>query len=97
MKSVILIHPFQVSKEQEQNFIQSWKEVDEYMQRQDGFIETKLHRALDITPLKPFSFVNIAKWENTELFRKAISSDHFKALAKNVLVFSCGAGLYQSM
>jgi heme oxygenase (mycobilin-producing) len=95
MKYITLIHPFKVDAQQEQVFLNAWKSVDQYMQKQKGFIETKLHRSLNIDGLTTFSFVNIAFWENVESFHAAIRNDDFTLMVSDVLKFSCGPGLYE--
>jgi heme oxygenase (mycobilin-producing) len=97
MKPIVLIHPFQVNAGQEEEFLTAWKAVDQYMKKQNGFIETKLHRSLNYNNLTTFSFVNIAHWESAEAFRTAISNDNFLLLAKDVLSFSRGPGLYKEL
>lgn len=96
MEPIVLIHPFKVSDEQEQEFLTAWQTVDHYMKKQKGFIQTKLHRSLNYNSLTAFSFVNIALWESVELFHAAISSKNFASLAKDVLRFSGGPGLYEN-
>lgn len=95
MKPIILIHPFQVHAEQEQEFLNAWHTVDHYMQTQQGFIATQLHRALNTDHLATFRFINVAQWQNVESFQAAIHNDTFKRLAKIVLKFSRGPGLYE--
>jgi heme-degrading monooxygenase HmoA len=95
MKPLILIHPFKVEPPQEAEFLNAWKAVDEYMKKQTGFIETALHKALSDHPLKAFSFVNVATWENLQAFQSAISASEFGLLSKKVLSFSQGPGLYE--
>jgi heme oxygenase (mycobilin-producing) len=95
MKPIYLIHPFQVSSDQVNDFLNAWEIVDQYMKKQSGFIETKLHRSLNYNDLTAFSFINIATWESTDAFHKAVSHDNFISLAKRVLKFSRGPGLYE--
>jgi heme oxygenase (mycobilin-producing) len=94
-KSVVMIHPFQVEEGAEQQFLTAWQAVDDYMRQQIGFVETKLHRSLNINALTTFSFVNVARWQNLESFQNAISTDYFQRLVKGVLVFSRGPGIYE--
>lgn len=97
MTAITLIHPFQVSQENEKKFLQAWAKVDQYMQKQNGFIETRLHRSLNIANLTTFSFVNIALWESVASFGDAVKNDEFSNLAKEVLIYSCGPALYSGM
>ena len=47
MNNITLIHPFEVSKDKEDKFLSIWKNVDNYMKKQPGFIETKLHKSIE--------------------------------------------------
>lgn len=94
MKPMTLIHPFQLSAEQEQHFLESWKKVDDYMKKQKGFISTTLYRGLSHPKLTTFSFINVALWENADAFQLAVNNDQFMLLAKEVLTFSRGPGIY---
>lgn len=95
MQPIYLIHPFQVNSDRINDFLNAWEIVDQYMKKQRGFLETKLHRALNYNDLPAFNFINIATWENANAFRNAISNNNFKSLAKHVLEFSRGPGLYE--
>lgn len=95
MKPMTLIHHFQANSGQEEIFFNAWKTVHQYMEKQKGFIETKLHRSLNHDDLTKCSFVNIAFWESLESFRTAIDNDKFILLAKDVLRFSRGYELYE--
>lgn len=93
MKSISLIHPFQVAKDQVQEFMHAWKRVDAYMKKQKGFIKTQLHQSVETDP--GFRFINIAYWASPKDFQRAIASETFKNLAKPVLQFSCKPSLYE--
>jgi heme-degrading monooxygenase HmoA len=95
MTPIILIHPFTVSSNEEQQFLHAWKTVDRYMKQQSGYLETKLCRLLKQANPGAFNYVNVAQWESFQAFSAATSSNEFKSLAKNVLGFSRGAGLYE--
>jgi heme oxygenase (mycobilin-producing) len=62
---VTLINVFavtQIGKEDES--IQLWNETAHLMTKEQGFIDTKLHRSLDARAR--FQFINIAHWESQE-------------------------------
>ncbi len=83
MGSVILINPFEVPADAGDDFLTRWSEAAEYMRRQDGFIATRLHRAL--APEARFGFVNVAEWESPRHFQAAVTNPEFAELTKDAL------------
>ncbi len=83
MSNTILINPFEVAPDKEEEFLTVWENAAEYMRRQPGFISTKLHRA--ISPDARFCFINIAEWESPQHFQKVISSEEFQQLTAGSL------------
>jgi len=79
--NVILINPFEVPADAGEQFVTKWSEAAEYMRRQDGFVATRLHRAL--APDARFGFVNVADWESPRHFQAAVQNPEFAALAKD--------------
>jgi heme-degrading monooxygenase HmoA len=77
--AVTLINPFEVAPDSEDRFLESWQRAAAYMERQSGFISTRLHRAL--APNARFQFVNIAEWESPQHFMAAVQSQEFQELA----------------
>ena len=79
--SVILINPFEVPDgADDEQFLSGWDRAAEYMRQQPGFLNSRLHRALD--PGARFRFVNVAEWEAPQAFQAAVSSDEFRAIAE---------------
>ena len=78
--SVILINPFEVPAGADDDFLRGWERAAEYMQRQPGFVSTRLHRAL--VPDARFRFVNVAEWASPQDFQAAVSSEEFRELAR---------------
>ena len=79
--SVILINPFEVAEEVDDDaFVQGWERAAEYMRRQEGFVSTRLHRA--VAPGARFRFVNVAEWASPEAFQAAVGTDEFRELAR---------------
>ena len=98
MKPVTLINPFSVKPEEEERFLTLWKRADAYLRTQEGFISTKLHKSLDDqTRLPPatFRFINMAQWQSSEAFEKAVISEKFKEVASEIFPYSGGPGLYE--
>ena len=67
--AVTLINVFSVPKGKEAEFVNWWQDVKAHITAQKGFISGKLHRSLK--PQSRFNFLNIALWENEELYWKA--------------------------
>ena len=79
--SVILINPFEVpAGTDDDEFLRGWERAVEYMQRQPGFLNSRLHRALG--PDARFRFINVAEWESPQDFQAALSSDEFRQIAR---------------
>ena len=98
MNNITLIHPFEVSKDKEDKFLSIWKNVDNYIKKQPGFIETKLHKSIEnaLTHKNTiYNFVNIAYWKSPEDFQNAIKTSEFQALAKDIFIFSRHPGIYE--
>ena len=79
MASVILINPFEVSPEKDDEFLQGWERAAEYLRQQRGFISTRLHRAL--SPEARFRFINVAEWESPQDFQAAVGNEQFRRMA----------------
>ena len=82
MDTVILINAFEVPAGKEDEFIAQWQVGAAYMQRQDGFISTRLHQSLD--PRASFHFVNVAVWASPDHFRRAVSTAEFQELTREM-------------
>jgi heme-degrading monooxygenase HmoA len=67
--AVTLINVFSVPKGKEEEFVQWWEAVKLDITRKPGFISGKFHRS--IKPNSKFNFINVAVWENEEVYWKA--------------------------
>lgn len=67
--SVTLINVFSVPKAKEDQFVQWWEDVKENITKQDGFISGKFHKSIKSD--SKFNYINIALWENEDLYWKA--------------------------
>ncbi len=80
--AVILINPFEVPRGVDDDaFLRGWQQAADYMRRQPGFRSSRLHGAL--TPDARFGFVNVAEWEAPRDFQAAVTSEEFRAMAKD--------------
>ena len=66
---VTLINVFSVPAAKEAEFVQWWKDVKEDITKQPGFISGTFHTS--IKPDSRFNFINVAIWENEEVYWKA--------------------------
>ncbi len=93
MAPVILINPFEVAAGREDEFVRLWEAAAAYMQRQPGYVSTRLHRAL--LPNARFAFVNVGEFESPDQFLAAISTDEFQQLAGAMSDFPAAPALYE--
>ena len=75
MEPVILINPFEVPPGREAECIAAWERARAFLERRDGYLETRLHRALDDTAR--FPLINVARWQSPEAFRAAVGDPAF--------------------
>ena len=68
--SVTLINVFSVPKGNEDEFMKWWEDIKNKLLKEPGIISGKFHRS--IKPESRFNFVNVAVWENEDVFAKAI-------------------------
>jgi len=67
--AVTLINVFSVPQGQEDEFVKWWLVVKAEITKQPGFISGKFHQSLK--PDNRFNFINVALWENENLYWKA--------------------------
>ena len=78
MPPVVLINPFEVPEGQDEAFLAEWEAAKAFMERQPGYISTRLHRSL--VPNARFCFINMAEWETVEHFQTALQHPEFVTL-----------------
>jgi heme-degrading monooxygenase HmoA len=92
--SVILINPFEVPEGKEAEALAFWERAADFMNKQPGFISTRLHRA--IVPWARFHLINVAEWQSVDQFEAAIFCDEFKNLTEPYMkIFPHFPGLYE--
>lgn len=69
---VVLINPFTVPPGREAEALAAWEKARDFLAVQPGYIDTRLHAALD--PSARYALVNVARWESPEAFRAAIGA-----------------------
>src|SRR5215813_5256297 len=68
MPPVILINPFEVPEGKDEAFLAEWEAAKAFMERQPGYLSTRLHRSRAFNTW--FRFINVAEWGN----RRGLSS-----------------------
>jgi len=79
MEPVVFINAFTVPAGREQAFFALWREVNDYMRGQPGYISHRLHRSL--SPDARFRFINVAVWQSPAHWERA-HDDGFQALVR---------------
>jgi heme-degrading monooxygenase HmoA len=92
MATVILINAFEVPAGKDEEFLQGWEATRNFMQRQTGYVSTRLHRSLD--PDARFRFVNVAEWETPADFQAALTHPDFVKL-RQATAFAHYPSLYE--
>ena len=92
MSTATLINCFEVAPEQDQRFLELWRQADDLLRSRGGYRTTRLHRALG--PQARFRYVNVAELESVEAWQAAVSTPEFAAIAARMSGFSPSPGLY---
>jgi heme oxygenase (mycobilin-producing) len=71
MPNVVLINVFEAPVGRDDEFLTGWEATRDILQRQPGYVATRLHRSLD--PAARFRFVNVAEWATPADFRAALA------------------------
>jgi heme-degrading monooxygenase HmoA len=88
--TVTLINAFEVPSQADEAFITGWERARDFLAGRDGFSRTALHRAL--RPDAPFRFVNVARVDSPEAWRRAIADPAFPG---GRMPFTAHPGLYE--
>ena len=59
---VVLINAFEVPEGEDDAFLQAWERSRQFLNAQEGYLATRLHRS--ISPAADFRFVNVALWQS---------------------------------
>lgn len=86
---VTLINAFEVSPEEDTDFMATWERQRDFLGTQEGYISTTLHKSL--APTADFRYVNVAQWASPEAFQAATSQPDFRNLTGR---FAFHASLY---
>jgi heme oxygenase (mycobilin-producing) len=92
MPPVVLINPFEVPEDQDEAFLAEWEAAKAVMERQPGYIATRLHRSL--APNARFRFINVAEWASVEDFQTALHHPEFVTL-RDAIPFAHFPAIYE--
>ena len=92
MANVVLINAFEVPPGKEEEFLHGWADARDFMQLQQGYVATRLHRSLD--PGARFRFINIAEWATPADFQAALTHPAFVQL-REAVPFTHHPALYE--
>jgi heme oxygenase (mycobilin-producing) len=88
---VMLINPFEVPAEADDQFLAGWDRARELLAQQPGYRGTRLHRSL--APAD-FRFVNVARWSDPAAFQQALQQPAFQQ-ASQAMPFAAHPALYE--
>lgn len=88
---VVLINPFEVPDDQDEQFLAGWERARYVLAQQRGYLGTRLHRSLGPADLR---FVNIARWSSPLMFARALKQPDFQQAAQ-AMPFPSHPALYQ--
>jgi heme oxygenase (mycobilin-producing) len=87
---VVLINLFEVPAGADEGFITAWERARDFLQAQDGYRSTALHKSLG--PDAEFRFVNLAEWASPAAFQAATAQPDFSG---GQMPFPAHPGLYR--
>jgi heme oxygenase (mycobilin-producing) len=87
---VVLINLFEVPAEADEGFVAAWERARDFLQGQEGYRSTALHRSLG--PDATFRFVNVAEWASPAAFQAATGQPRFPG---RDMPFPAHPGLYR--
>ena len=92
MANVVLINVFEVPAGADEEFLRGWEAARDFMQRQPGYVATRLHQSLD--PTARFRFINVAEWASPADFQAALNHPEFVQM-RQASPFAHYPSLYQ--
>src|ERR671925_58079 len=76
---VVLINLFEVPAEADEGFVAAWERARDFLQGQEGYRSTALHRSLG--PDATFRFVNVGRYQSPQAFQAAVQQHGFRQAA----------------
>lgn len=93
MATVTVINPFEVPAGRQEEALALWDQVAAVMATQEGFLQARLHKALD--PGARFQFVTVAEWQSPDQFATALESVELQGLERRLADFPHSPGVYE--
>jgi heme-degrading monooxygenase HmoA len=90
----ILINAFELRPRDDERFLTGWERARDALRGQDGYLGTRLHRAL--SSQTHFRFVNVASWTDASAFLAARQRPEFQR-ASNSIPFPAHPALYEAL
>ena len=90
---VVLIAPFEVPEDQDEQFLAGWEPARDVLEQQRGYLGTRLYRRVGPAG---FRFVDVARWSSPLMFARALRTPDVQQAAQAVRCSSHPA-LYQVM
>ena len=91
--SVTIINPFEVPEDGHEEAIELWDRAASLLAKQAGYIDGRLHKAVDSTTR--FQLVTVAEWESVTHFLEALNSEEMQELDRTMSEFPHSPGLYE--
>jgi heme-degrading monooxygenase HmoA len=90
--AVVLINLFEVPSGADEGFVAGWEQARDFLQDQDGYLSTELHRSL--SPEADFRFVNVGFYQSPQAFQAAVRHPDFQRAAA-AIPYRAHPGLYE--
>ncbi|TDV48790.1 antibiotic biosynthesis monooxygenase family protein [Actinophytocola oryzae] len=90
--TVTLINSFIVPQDEEEAFLQAWRETVDHFATAPGFVQTRLHRNTGLNDTT-FQYVNIALWQDVEAYRAVFRN--FTPAGQRIAGVKAHPGLYE--
>ncbi len=88
-----VIVAYEVNAEDVDRFLDAWHQAQDYLQKQNGFIRSRLYQAESANPR--FRFINIGRWEDADSFRNATQDPEFQKASGRLAPYPVYASVYQ--
>jgi heme-degrading monooxygenase HmoA len=80
--AVVLINLFEVPPGADERFVAGWEQARDFLQGQDGYLSTELHRSLAADA--DFRFVNVGRYQSPQDFQAAVRHADFQRAAATI-------------
>lgn len=77
---VVLINKFTVAEQDQARFVQQFKQIQDYIQQQPGYISSQLHQPVGETGV----WMNYARWQSAAALKTALTTPGFKTIVKDL-------------